>query len=213
MNVKIEQDGKKKTYHLINSWSEVTLEKWIQLNRIDKSMKGKDAEDTLRSLTNIPKEVLKKIDLKDIVGILGMVAALQAKQDKTLKHIIEIDGIEYGFHPDLDSITLGEFADIEELAKGGAEAKLPEIMAILYRPITEKVGDLYKIDSYDGDIRLRAETMLKMKAEQVESALVFFWNLAKLFIKITPSYLITTLTETMTQSQQKVSQTNGDGLE
>jgi hypothetical protein len=45
----------------------------------------------------------------------------------------------------------------------------------LYRPVTLKKNDIYIIDAYDGDIRLRTEEMKKMSAEQVQSALVFFW--------------------------------------
>jgi hypothetical protein len=110
-------------------------------------------------------------------------------------------------------MTLGEYADLETYIGDSAEKNICEIMAILYRPITEKKGDLYKIAAYDGEIRLRAEEMKKMKAEQVRSALVFFWTLVSKFIEITPSYLITTIVETTTQSQQKVSLKNGDGLE
>ena len=35
--------------------------------------------------------------------------------------------VEYGFHPDLDSITLGEYADIETFIKNGIEKNLPEL--------------------------------------------------------------------------------------
>jgi hypothetical protein len=47
-------------------------------------------------------------------------------------------------------------------------------MAVLYSPIKLKKNDIYIIEPYDGDIRLRAEEMKQMSAEQVQSALVFF---------------------------------------
>ena len=62
---------------------------------------------------------------------MSRIAELQQKQDTKLKRIIEIDGIEYGFHPDLDSITLGEYADLETFIKNGIEKNLPEVMAVL----------------------------------------------------------------------------------
>tara|TARA_R110002167_G_scaffold71580_2_gene201884 strand:- start:772 stop:1608 length:837 start_codon:yes stop_codon:yes gene_type:complete len=48
--------------------------------------------------------------------------------------IIELDGVKYGFKS-LTSMTTGEYIDLEKLAKYPVE-NLEEIMAILYRPIT-----------------------------------------------------------------------------
>jgi hypothetical protein len=72
-------------------------------------------------------------------------------------------------------------------------------MAVLYRPIKLKKNDIYIIDSYDGDIRLRAEEMKQMSAEQVQSALVFFYTLGKVLSEIMPLYLMERLKETKTQ--------------
>ena len=116
-----------------------------------------------------------------------------------LKRIIEINGIEYGFHPDLDSISLGEYADIEQFIKNGIEKNLPELMAVLYRPVKEKKNDIYIIDAYDGDIRLRTEEMKQMSAQQVQSALVFFYTLGKELSEILPLYLMERLKETKMQ--------------
>ena len=63
-------------------------------------------------------------------------------------------------------------------------------MAVLYRPIKEKKNDIYIIDAYDGNIRLRTEEMKKMSAEQVQSALVFFYHFGKELSKILPLYLM-----------------------
>jgi hypothetical protein len=86
-------------------------------------------------------------------------------------------------------------------------------MAVLYRPIKEKKNDIYIIAAYDGDIRLRAEEMKKMSAEQVQSALVFFYHFAKELSMILPLYLMERLKETKKQLQPKISQVNGVGSE
>jgi len=213
MKVKIKKDGVKKEYNLINSWSDVTLEKWLELNKIDTTKKGNKATQTIAALSTIPQDIIRKLDIKDVAGILSKIGELQGKQDTTLKKIIEVDGIEYGFHPDMESITLGEYADLESFIQDGVETNLPEIMAILYRPINAKKDKNYRIEPYDGDIRLRALEMLKMSAEQVQSALVFFYHLLSKLVEIMPLYLIEQTQEMMTQSQQKVSQTNGVGSE
>ena len=204
MKIKIKKEGKTKEFKLINSWSDVNLETWLKLTEFESGSKTKEAEETIAAMSDIPKQLINQLSLKDVAVIMGEIAELQAEQDGSLKKIIEIDGIEYGFHPNLDDITLGEYADIETFIKNGIEENLPEVMAILYRPITEKKNDIYSIAAYDGDIRMRTEEMKKMSAEQVQSALRFFFVLGKKLSMILPLYLMEMLKEMKTQSSAKV---------
>ena len=199
MKVKIKKEGKVKEFKLINSWSDVTLSTWLQLIDFETGTKTEEATETIAALSDIPKKLIKELSLSDVAVIMSKVGELQAKQDTKLKRIIEINGVEYGFHPDLDSISLGEYADIEQFIKNGIDSSLPELMSVLYRPIKLKKNDIYIIDSYDGDIRLRAEEMKQMSAEQVQSALVFFYTLGKVLSEILPLYLMERLKETKTQ--------------
>ena len=199
MKVKIKKEGKVKEFKLISSWKDVTLEKWLKLIDFESGSKCEEAEETIAALSDIPKELVKELALRDVAVIMSRVAELQAGQDNTLKNIITINDVEYGFHPNLDDITLGEYADIETFIKNGIDKQLPELMAVLYRPITEKKNDIYTIDAYDGDIRIRTEEMKQMSAEQVQSALVFFYRLGKELSTIMPSYLMEQLKEMKTQ--------------
>jgi hypothetical protein len=195
MKVKIKKGKKTESFNLINSWEEVTLEKWLKLIDFETGTKTEEATETIAALSDIPKQLVKELALSDVAVIMSKVGELQSKQDTKLKRIIEINGIEYGFHPDLDSISLGEYADIEQFIKNGIESNLPELMAVLYRPVKEKKNDIYIIDAYDGDIRMRTEEMKQMSAEQVQSALVFFYHFAKVLSEILPSYLMDRLKE------------------
>jgi len=199
MKVKIKKEGKVKEFKLINSWSDVTLELWLKLIDFETGTKTEEATETIAALSDIPRRLVKELALSDVANIMSKVAELQQKQDTKLKRIIEINDIEYGFHPDLHSISLGEYADIEQFIKNGIESNLPELMAVLYRPVKEKKNDIYIIDAYDGDIRLRTEEMKQMSAEQVQSALVFFYTLGKVLSEILPLYLMERLKETKTQ--------------
>jgi len=199
MKVKVKKEGKVKEFKLISSWKDVTLEKWLQLIDFETGTKTEEATETIAALSNIPKQLVKELALSDVAVIMNKIAALQQKQDTKLKKIIKIDGVEYGFMPDLDSISLGQYADLETFIKNGIEKNLPEIMAVLYAPIKEKKNDIYIVDAYDGNIRLRTEEMKKMSAEQVQSALVFFYTLGKELSEILPLYLMERLKETKTQ--------------
>ena len=199
MKVKIKKEGKVETFNLINSWSDVNLSTWLQLIDFETGTKTEEATETIAALSDIPKKLIKELSLSDVAVIMSKVGELQQEQDTKLKRIIEINGVEYGFHPDLDSITLGEYADIEQFIKNGIDSSLPELMAVLYRPIKEKKNDIYIIDAYDGNIRLRAEEMKQMSAEQVQSALMFFFALGRKLSEIMPSYLMEQLKEMKTQ--------------
>ena len=164
MKVKIKKEGKKTTYNLINSWSEVSLEKWMQVIGLETGSKTKEAAETIAAFSDIPKKLIKELALRDVAIIMGKIAEIQSKQDTLLKKVFEIDGVEYAMHPDLSEMTLGEYADIESLIKEGLEKNMPELMAILFRPIKEKNGDAYVIQAYDGEITIRAEEMKKMSA-------------------------------------------------
>ena len=213
MKVKIKKEGKEKTYNLINSWSDVTLEKWVQVMDIETGSKAKESEETIAALSDMPKNLIKELSLRDVAIIMSKIAELQSKQETILKKVFEIDGIEYGMHPDLSEITLGEYADIETMIKNGVEKNMPELMAILFRPVTERNGEAYTIEAYDGNITIRAEEFKKMSAEQVQAALFFFSNLGKELLKILPLYLIEKTQEIMTGLQTETLPNAGDGSE
>ena len=199
MKVKIKKEGKTKEFKLISSWSEVNLDTWLKLIDFHSGTKSKEAEETIAALSNIPKDLINQLELKDVAIIMSKISELQGGQDSSLKRVIEIDGKRYGFHPDLDSITLGEYADIETMIKNDIEKNLPELMAILYRPIVEEKNEVYTIEAYDGNISIRAEEMKKMSAEQVQSALVFFWAFVSVLLMTLESYSIKQQKETKMQ--------------
>ena len=198
MKVKIKKEGKVKTFSLINSWSDVTLESYIKLIDFEKGTKTENATETIAELTDIPKTLIKELALSDVVGIMSKISQLQTDSDTKLKRLIKINDVEYGFHPDLDKISLGEYADLEQFIKNGIESNLPEVMAVLYRPVKLKKNDIYIIDAYDGDIRMRTEEMKQMSAVQVQSALVFFYNFVKELWQILQSFLMERQMETKT---------------
>jgi hypothetical protein len=205
MKVKIKKDGKTEEFKLISSWSDVNLETWLKLIEFETGSKTQEAEGTIAALSDMSKQLINQLSLKDVAVIMEKIAEFQAGQDSSLKKIIEIEGVEYGFHPNLDDITLGEYADLETFIKNGIEQHLPEVMAVLYRKVTEKTDSgVYTIEKYGGDLTIRAEQMKKMSAEQVQSALVFFYNFVSVLSMTSGSYLTKKLKETKTQSSVKV---------
>jgi len=138
MKVKIKKKGKTKSYNLIENWGGVTLEKWIELISLDKVGHSQEAIGTIKALSDIPEDLIKALNLNDINNIMSKLSKLQKDEESELRTIITIDGEEYGMHPDLSEMTLGEWADLETFITNGIENNMPEIMSVLYRPVLEK---------------------------------------------------------------------------
>ena len=213
MKVKIKKKGKTKEFKIIESWQDVNLKSWLRLLDLQKGRKSKEALETVATLSDIPKNLINELSIQDVALIMSKLTALQEKQSSLLKRIIVINGKEYGFHPNLQEITLGEYADIETFMKNGLEKHLPELMAILYRPVVEKKNDVYTIEAYDGNIKIRAEEMKKMSAEQVQAAMVFFWTFVNELLRILLLYLMEQIpTKQQTQLIQALQKSGGGAV-
>jgi hypothetical protein len=183
MKVKINNKGKRQSY-TIQNWNDITLDKWLRLiKRKDKSV-TKEVIDTLKEMSDIPENVFKKLSLKDVSVLFESIRNEQMKSGSRFLNKIKLEGVEYGFIPNLEELTLGEYADIETYLKNGVEDNMHNITAVLYRPIIEQEGETYSIEAYgDSDSRVRAEKFKKMKANQVQASLVFFWTLGSELLK------------------------------
>ena len=89
------------------------------------------------------------------------------------------------------------------------ESKKGDTFEKMFITIEETESGVYIIQAYDGNITIRAEEMKKMSAEQVQSALVFFYHLGKELSLTLPLYLMDRLKEMNQQLQQSHSQKSG----
>ena len=57
-----------------------------------------------------------------------------------------IGKVEYGFHPELDDLTLGEYIDLDTFI--GDWKNIEKAMSVLYRPVISKLKGKYLIEEY-----------------------------------------------------------------
>ena len=112
---------------------------------------------------------LTKKDFMEITDNISLVLESTPELVKNFTH----KGVEYGFIPDLDNITLGEFIDLDNTL--GDWEKMLTAMSVLYRPITEKKGQKYLIEPYKGEENQALETM---PLDAVISSMLFFYHLS-----------------------------------
>ncbi len=111
-----------------------------------------------------------KLKIKDIeVTILALNKALNEKIDLITR--FELGGVDYGFVPDLDDITFGEFVDLE---KYGNVKDYHKLMSILYRPVTSDYVNTYSVEPYGGS----HEKLRDMPLGVALSAAAFFFTIA-----------------------------------
>lgn len=156
---------------------------------VDFMAAGEDTVSQIQAITGLKRDDIRKIDVTTIDKIVTAYANGLKNDEKVFKQFIEIDGIKFGFHPNLKSMTFGEWLDLSELSKNFPH-QLPELMCILYRPVTAEINLQYKIEEYDSDVHLKyAPQMRQLNLANVNAALLFFSTLKNDLVSNTPEYL------------------------
>ena len=161
--------------------SEITLrqyKKFIEIGKINQDptfIQGKMIE-IFCGVSHKFATLMKYSDVEEITGDINKLLLQQPNLVTTFK----LNGIEYGFIPDLDNITLGEYIDIDTYT--GEYDNIEVAMNVLYRPIIKKIKNKYIIEDYNPDNK---DTMLDMPMDAVVSSLFFFLNLGMELSEIT----------------------------
>ena len=92
------------------------------------------------------QEGMKKKDLDEIRNQLGEVLSEKPPLTKSFQY----NNKEYGFHPKLEDISLGEYIDLDTYLKEPYK-EAEKILGVLYRPITKKMFGRHDIENYDPD--------------------------------------------------------------
>ena len=112
--------------------------------------------------------------MSDVRKVVQIITATLNKQPDLVR-TFKLGDTEFGFIPKLDDMTFGEYVDLD--SNLGNWDNMYKAMAVLYRPIKQKIGDKYLIDEYKGD--LYYDAMLHTPMDAVVSSMVFFYNLGK----------------------------------
>ena len=174
-------------------WSAITLEKYLKLHNDLKSYEGIDAAQTallFYHLCDLPNDYLMGLDVDTFTKIKGDLEGFMQRTDLPLQRIITIDGKEYGFEPNLSKIAYGAYLDIAKYETFQIDNNWAKVMSILYRPITKRVGDLYEIEKYNGNID--GDKFLSLGMDIHFGALFFFVHL----LEELPSFILKSLKDT-----------------
>jgi len=148
-----------------------------------------------------------QIKYKDITDITKIISNM-FQQNNSLINTFKLGGVEFGFIPNLDEMTFGEYSDLDTYIIDWNN--MHKAMAVLYRPITKKgINNTYEIESYNGTASY-ADLMKHAPLDVVLSANIFFYNLGNELLKATIAYLEKDK-EVQNILQQQTLELNGDG--
>lgn len=116
--------------------------------------------------------------------------------------------IDFGFIPDLENMTFGEYVDLDNFISDWDN--MHKAMAVLYRPITFEKNDKYLIEEYKGN-DMYWEIMKDAPVNVALGAMVFFYRLGKKLAKYTMLYL-QQQAQKDSQDQKKDLEKSGDGI-
>jgi hypothetical protein len=128
---------------------------------------------------------ISKIKHKDLTYIISKIAALFDGNHQLINRFF-IDNTEFGFIPNLDDITSGEYMDIDTYITDWSN--MHKAMAVLFRPIIKKGSGKYNIVDYNGTSEY-AEIMKRMPLSVVMGSMVFFYHLGNELLKSILTYL------------------------
>ncbi len=133
------------------------------------------------------------IDLKDVAQIrysdvneiTNNLGVMFSKEHKLIQRFT-LGGVEFGFIPNLEEISFGEYTDLDTYI--GDWDNMHKAMAVLFRPIKQKFKHTYSIEEYNGSITY-SDVMKHAPLDVVLGATVFFYNLGNELLKSTLNYL------------------------
>jgi len=122
---------------------------------------------------NVPSIVVRNMKATDIVEICDIINSMFDTKHQLI-HSFKLNGVEYGFIPNLEDMSFGEYVDLDTFI--GDNDNLHRAVNVLYRPIELKRGNRYTIQEYNPDNNHIAKDF---PLDAVLGAVVFFYNLGK----------------------------------
>jgi len=186
--------------------NDITLEQYQRFALINTEEQDKEffMFKTIEIFCGVDIALVSKMRLKDAESISNEVLEV-LQQNVPFTNKFELDGVKYGFIPDLQAISLGEFIDLEEgLSK---DKDFHKAASVMFRPIVKEFGELYTIDGYEASTEMH-HVMKQAPVGVISAAIVFFYSIAKELLKASQDFSSQEKAEAMTILEKLNSQRN-----
>ncbi len=199
--------------------SGITLGQYQEWNKIVKRFEESENKDDnylkvkmLQTFCNLPIEDTYKIPLNNFDSIVSHLAQLFQQECDLVRRwdmIFGDENVEYGFIPNLDKMSFGEFIDLDTYVNDWD--KMNRAMAVLYRPVLMDLRGTYNIQEYKGSDAY-AEVMKDMPLNIALGAINFLLRLGNKLVLHTTDYSLERLEKETKKLSKQTSEENGDGI-
>ena len=172
------QLGKEVTIQLPESARELTVEQYQKFLKVE----GDETFMTLKALelfANIPLKVAYAMKADDILDISQHILSIVGGKHPLVRRL-SFRGKEYGFVPNLEEMSFGEYIDLDSYLSDMQQ--LHKTVGVLYRPIVKEKGDLYEIEPYKG-----TDGYADFPLDVALGATLFFYRLSNKLLRDTPT--------------------------
>ena len=189
------------------SLSEVTLGQYQKFLKIaEENPEGNFLNAKMIEIfCGIPLSDSYKLKMSSVIAIIDILNELLSQTPKRVEKFT-MNGIDYGFIPDLDEMSLGEYIDLDGSASDWDNMHIA--MNVLYRKVKISKAGKYNIVDYNVD---NPEKMKDMPLDAAIGSLFFFYNLGMELSKHTILYS-SSQEEMEVYQEHLTSQINGGGI-
>jgi hypothetical protein len=156
-------------------WKDIQLGKWLLIQKDLENYKDEvDAQMgiLIHHFTGLSFDDMVHMSKESYNTIKSKIESFPNPEELELQRFITIDGVEYGFEPNLAEISYGAYVDITQYQSITIDKNWSKIMSILYRPVKKKMGQLYEIEPYSG--KIDGEKWLEVTMDVHYGAMFFF---------------------------------------
>lgn len=196
------------------SLNEIPLKHYVDFLNVQKGSNDEEfiAQKMIEIFCGIKLADVAKIKLTSLNEMVAHFAQLFSVKPE-FKQTFKIGDIDFGFIPNLEEITFGEYVDLENHLQSWESYN--KAMAVMYRPIKKRIKDKYEIHDYTPS-KDHQELMQFAPLDVCISASVFFYNLGSELMTATLNYLEKNVKKdkslSMTIAKQLNLPNDGDGI-
>jgi len=182
---------------LPHRWSDLTL------GELQVMMTSENQLERISICTGQSVDKLRTMPQKLIEAATAHLDQLLTQETARFEKVVEITGKRFGFVPDWDAFTAGEWIDLENYLEDFWK-NAHKVMAVLFREVTYELGEKYEVKKYTA--KEDASIFEEMPADLVSGTLLFFWTTRNELLLDMKSSLLE-VAEAAIQSAK-----NGDGI-
>jgi hypothetical protein len=157
------------------NYNDITLGEFVRYHSL------KSDVERVMLITGASKKTVESWQASTIETIVNEYSTALDNGAPRLDYVVKGD-TDLGFVPDIDALSLREHIDLDTFAQAIWKnqeqidySHLPNLMAVLYRPIKSRFGKHYELEIYDVDrVKYYMDAVKSLTMAQVHGVLVFF---------------------------------------